>query len=80
MSDQFFDPFNTSVPDGRPFISTSCEGEICTLCGRPAGAKIGEEIAWDDPFPNRHNLTAYVCTEHFSMLFHGGRRPSDRTE
>lgn len=43
--------------------SASCEGETCTLCGKPAAMKVGEEIMHDDPLPNRHNYTAYVCLE-----------------
>lgn len=30
--------------------------------------KIGEEIMWDDPQPDRHNYTAYVCCHHFRMV------------
>lgn len=41
--------------------SVSCDGETCTLCGQPADLKVGEEIAFDDPYPSRHNLTAYIC-------------------
>lgn len=50
------------------FVSISCEGEKCSVCGAPAKAKIGEEIMHDDPMPNRHNLTAYVCFNHFDMV------------
>jgi len=50
------------------FISRSCKGEICSVCGKPATNKLGEEIPWDDPDKNRHNLTAYVCREHFKMI------------
>ncbi len=50
------------------FISACCEGVKCSVCSKPATHKIGEEIQNDDPFPNRHNLTAYVCTEHFNMV------------
>ena len=49
------------------FVSATCTGERCR-CGAPAAAKIGEEIAYDDPFPNRHNLTAYVCRACFDDL------------
>lgn len=51
------------------FISACCQDERCSLCGEPATHKIGEEIQLDDPNPNRHNLTAYVCCSHFRMLF-----------
>jgi hypothetical protein len=50
------------------FVSASCKGERCSVCGEPAEAKLGEEIAHDDPMPHRHNLTAYVCREHFDMV------------
>lgn len=51
------------------FVSSSCEGETCLHCGRPATHKVGEEIMHDDPNPNRHNLTAYVCCAIFRSLF-----------
>ena len=51
-----------------PFISESCKGEKCSVCGADATDKLGEEIQSDDPNPNRHNLTAYVCSEHFKMI------------
>lgn len=50
------------------FVSASCEGERCALCGKPATHKVGEELQWDDPMPNRHNLTAYVCCAHFRAI------------
>ena len=46
------------------FVSAPCAGEYCR-CGAPATHKLGEEIPPDDPLPNRHNLTAYVCCLHF---------------
>jgi hypothetical protein len=49
------------------FVSVSCKGTQC-FCGKPATHKVGEEILHDDPNPNRHNLTAYVCCEHFRQL------------
>lgn len=52
--------------------SASCKGEKCRLCGEPAAAKVGEEIMWDDPATNRHNLTAYVCEAHFRQIFGNG--------
>jgi hypothetical protein len=30
--------------------------------------KVGEEIFDDDPNPVRHNLTQYVCCDHFQMI------------
>lgn len=50
------------------FTSASCRGERCSVCADPATHKLGEEIPHDDPQPNRHNLTAYVCCRHFKML------------
>lgn len=52
----------------RHFTSASCGGEVCSVCGTPAKHKLGEEIWNDDPNPYRHNLTAYVCCEHFRMI------------
>lgn len=51
-----------------PVISGYCQGEKC-FCGNDACHKVGEEIFDDDPSPNRHNLTSYVCCEHFQMIF-----------
>lgn len=60
------------------FISSACEGEICSLCGAPATHKVGEEIARDDlawktvlghTMLTRHNYTAYVCCDHFRAIF-----------
>lgn len=53
------------------WISGCCDGEGCHLpgCDKPAFAKVGEEIMPDDPAPARHNLTAYVCEEHFAFIF-----------
>lgn len=62
------------------FTSACCGGETCVVCGEPAAAKIGEEIMPDDPLPHRHNLTAYVCREHFAMLFHPAQGGTPRKE
>lgn len=53
------------------WISKSCDGESCHIvqCAKPAFAKVGEEILHDDPAKGRHNLTAYVCEEHFRFIF-----------
>ena len=51
------------------WVSASCGGESCTMCGEPATHKVGEEIQWDDPNKMRHNFTAYVCCNHFWKLF-----------
>jgi hypothetical protein len=45
----------------------ACIGEKC-WCGAPAAKKVGEEILFDDPNPNRHNLTSYVCAAHYAQL------------
>ena len=50
------------------FVSASCRGEKCSICKSPATHKVGEEIMSDDPNPIRHNLTAYVCCEHFRLI------------
>lgn len=57
--------------DIKQFVSRSCKGEICSVCGKDATNKLGEEIPFDDPDKNRHNLTAYVCREHFTMIVGG---------
>jgi DNA-directed RNA polymerase subunit RPC12/RpoP len=49
--------------------SASCGGETCALCGAPAALKVGEEIMHDDPHPDRHNFTAYVCLRCGNRLF-----------
>jgi hypothetical protein len=54
------------------FGSATCKGEVCSICGAPAEHKVGEEIAFDDPNPQRHNLTAYVCHEHFQQIMNRG--------
>lgn len=38
------------------------------MCGAPATHKVGEEMFADDPQPIRHNLTAYVCCQHFTAM------------
>lgn len=50
------------------FISESCRGERCSVCGDSATHKVGEEIPHDDPLPIRHNLTAYICCYHFGLV------------
>jgi hypothetical protein len=53
----------------RHFISASCQGERCSICGEPATHKVGEELAYDDPdFGVGDDLTAYVCCIHFVMI------------
>ena len=52
---------------GGPFVSECCEGARC-MCGQPAVRKIAEVVFHDDPLPGRHELTAYVCADHFIMV------------
>ena len=49
------------------FVSDTCMGETC-WCGQPAVRKVGEEFAPDEPNPIRHNLTRYICAEHYAQL------------
>jgi hypothetical protein len=49
------------------FRSVCCEGEDC-FCGKPADHKVEEAVMHDDPMPNRHPLTRYICHEHFAMV------------
>ena len=53
----------------KHFVSGSCGGESCSMCGAQATHKVGEEIQWDDPQQLRHNFTAYVCCDHFRAIF-----------
>jgi hypothetical protein len=50
------------------FVSGACKGERCTVCGKDATHKVGEEILFDDPNQSRHNLTAYVCCDDFKEI------------
>jgi len=54
------------------FTSVCCGGEVCSMCGKPAGEKVEEAIFHDDPRPYRHPLTAYLCHEHFSQIMDRG--------
>lgn len=49
------------------FVSGCCYGEACR-CGQPATHKVEETIFHDDPLPNRHPYTAYVCGLHFAEI------------
>lgn len=49
------------------FVSKYCKGEKC-FCGNYAEHKIEEKVFDDDPLPDRHELTSYVCHRHFRML------------
>jgi hypothetical protein len=52
---------------GQIMPSRACIGEMC-WCGAPAAKKVGEEILFDDPKPARHNLTRYICAQHYAQL------------
>lgn len=63
------------------FVSKYCVGEKCHVknCTSDAVAKVGEEIFDDDPFQARHNLTAYLCEPHFTLIMgHFGVAITDR--
>jgi len=48
-------------------INRSFIGEKC-FCGKDAKHKIAEVVFDDDPNPARHELTTYICDEHFQMI------------
>lgn len=58
------------------WVSGTCDGETCHVrgavddrrCGANATHKLGEEIPYDHPMPERHNLTSYVCCFHFKKI------------
>jgi hypothetical protein len=64
-----------------PEVTTESAGAVsgsCSLCSKPATRKVGEEIPYDDPMRGkRHNLTAYVCDEHFAAIFSPRRAASE---
>lgn len=49
------------------FVSQCCIGEKCP-CGKDATKKIQEVILSDDPHPERHGYSQYVCSEHFDLF------------
>jgi len=51
------------------FVSASCEGEKCLMCGKDATHKVSEIMAWDDPGCARHEYTAYICCGCFQTIF-----------
>lgn len=53
------------------FISGCCIGEKCKICGKDATNKLSEVIFYDDPNPIRHELTVYVCKDHFKVIMYG---------
>jgi hypothetical protein len=56
----------------------TCKGVKCMIvgCGNLASHKVGEENIWDkteekeqyEKFENCHNLTTYLCEEHFDFV------------
>lgn len=38
------------------------------FCGQDAHQKLSEVVLASDPLPGRHELTAYVCDDHFAMI------------
>ena len=62
--------------DPKLFISKFA-GEACRfhegdeICGRDSVYKVEEAIFADDPNPNRHPLTNYLCRAHFNMVMGG---------
>jgi len=61
---------NLKKENPRFYVGLSNVGEVCMIdnCGKDATHKIGEEISNDDPYPDRHNLTNYVCCEHYQKI------------
>ena len=65
-------PAASSAGEREAFISGTCRGVTCHMCGKAeAVMKVGEEIAYDDPNPHRHNLTAYLCGLCADIVLHG---------
>lgn len=63
-------------------LPLACQGEVCSMCGAQAWHKVGEEELTEPEvvmgIPMRcHNLTAYVCKEHFQQIMDrsGYKRP-----
>jgi hypothetical protein len=49
-------------------VRPQCVGEKCTMCGAQATHKVAEEFQFDEPMPQRHPLTAYVCGWCFGSI------------
>jgi len=60
------------TPNTDALLPPECQGERCSMCGAQAWHKVGEEMFSSDPMPYRHNLTAYVCKEHFQQIMDRG--------
>lgn len=50
------------------FVSASLAQQVCSVCGKPATHKIGEEHGSDDRRRIFHNLTNWLCCQHFRMV------------
>lgn len=48
-------------------VSACCKGEKC-VCGKPAAHKVSEVVQFDDPLPDRHPLTSYLCQDCFRRV------------
>lgn len=56
-------------------VSQYCEGELCSVCRKSAVQKIAQVIF--DDMPIAHELTAYLCLEHFDMVLRPYRLKKD---
>lgn len=52
-----------------PYVAGCCKGEKCRVCKKDATHKVEETIFDDDINTFRHRLTAYLCCEHFQLIF-----------
>jgi hypothetical protein len=52
----------------KHFVSLSCRGERCRVCGNAASHKMEETIFEDDPKQIRHPLAAYLCCDCFTLV------------
>lgn len=64
------DDFGEKPMDDRRegYVCKCCRGEKCRMCGEPAVKKVDEVIFPDDPYQNRHELTAYLCMGCFKKV------------
>lgn len=49
-------------------VPATCVGERCSVCGWQAVTKVEEVVFADDPLPERHPLTTYLCALHFRVI------------
>ena len=79
LKDSVSKPIKTINKPASHVVSGSCQGEVCRVCSEFAAHKVAEEILHDDPggyqefqglkMLSRHPYTAYLCCEHFQMVF-----------